>query len=446
MESAAGAQPQWATGNKAGILEPRMHLETIALHVGYDGDPATKAVAVPIYQTVAYEFDSAEHGAALFNLEVQGNIYTRLGNPTCAVLEKRVAALEGGVEALGVSSGMTAIYYAIANLTEVGDNIVSVPQLYGATYTLFAHYLSKHGITTRFAATDQASDVAALLDDKTRAVFCESIGNPAGNMVDIEALAQVAHRHGVPLIVDNTIATPILLRPIEYGADVVLHSLTKFIGGHGNSLGGMIVDSGRFPWQRHAARFSMLTRPEPAYHGVVYTEQFGAAAYIARCRTVCLRNTGAALPPLNAFLILQGLETLALRVERHVENARKVAEFLRAHSRVEWVNYSGFTAHPFYSLAQRYLGSRRCSLLTFGVRGGFEAGRKCFDALRLFKRMVNLGDAKSLACHPASTTHRQLSPAEQAQAGVTPEMIRLSVGIEHIDDILADLDQALRVA
>jgi O-acetylhomoserine (thiol)-lyase len=420
-----------------------MKLETIAIHVGYDGDPTTKAVAVPIYQTVAFEFDDAAHGAALFNLEVQGNIYTRIGNPTNTVLEKRVAALEGGVEALSVSSGMAAIHYSLINIAEMGHNIVSLAQLYGATYTLLAHILPKQGIAGRFAENDSPEAVEKLIDENTRAVFCESVGNPAGNVADIEGLARVAHKHGVPLIVDNTVATPILLRPFEYGADVVVHSMTKFMGGHGTTLGGMIVDSGKFPWRDHPQRYYMLNQPEIAYHGVVYTEHYGAAAYVARCRTVAQRNTGSTLSPFNGFLLLQGLETMALRVERHVENAQKVAEYLRNHERVAWVNYAGFPDSPLYPMAQKYLGSKRCSLLTFGVKGGFEQGVKCFDALRLFKRMVNMGDAKSLCCHPASTTHRQLTPEEQANAGVTPEMIRLSVGIEHIDDILADLAQAL---
>jgi O-acetylhomoserine (thiol)-lyase len=420
-----------------------MKLETIAIHVGYDGDPTTKAVAVPIYQTVAFEFDDAAHGAALFNLEVQGNIYTRIGNPTNTVLEKRVAALEGGVEALSVSSGMAAIHYSLINIAEMGHNIVSLPQLYGATYTLLAHILPKQGIAGRFAENDSPEAVEKLIDENTRAVFCESVGNPAGNVADIEGLARVAHKHGVPLIVDNTVATPILLRPFEYGADVVVHSMTKFMGGHGTTLGGMIVDSGRFPWRDHPKRYYMLNEPEIAYHGVVYTEHYGAAAYVARCRTVAQRNTGSTLSPFNGFLLLQGIETMALRVERHVENARKVAEFLRNHDHVAWVNYAGFPESPLYPMAQKYLGSKSCSLMTFGVKGGFEQGVKCFDALRLFKRMVNMGDAKSLSCHPASTTHRQLTPEEQQKAGVTPEMIRLSVGIEHIDDIIADLAQAL---
>src|ERR1700692_4557273 len=423
-----------------------MKRETIAIHAGYDGDPTTKAVAVPIYQTVAFEFDSAEHGAALFNLEVQGNIYTRIGNPTNAVLEKRVAALEGGVEALSVSSGMSAIHYAIANITETGNNIVSLPQLYGATYTLFAHVFSKQGITTRFAENDTPEAVEKLIDENTRAVYCESVGNPAGNVADVEGLARVAHKHGVPLIVDNTVATPILLRPIDYGADVVVHSLTKFMGGHGTTLGGIIVDSGKFPWAEHADRFPIFNQPDASYHGLVYTQQFGAAAYIARARSVYQRTTGAVLAPFSAFLLLQGIETVALRVERHVENARKVAEFLASDARVDWVNYAGFADNPYHALAQKYFAGRACSLMTFGVKGGFAAGTQFYDALALFQRLVQLGDAKSLACHPASTTHRQMSAEEQRKAGVRPEMIRLSVGIEHIDDILADLDQALDAA
>lgn len=420
-----------------------MKLETIGIHGGYDGDPASHACAVPIYQTVAFEFDSADHGAALFNLEVPGNIYTRIGNPTNGVLERRVAALEGGVEALSVSAGSSAIYYALNNLIEVGDNIVSIPQLYGATYTLLAHLFRKQGVEARFAKSDSPDDIAALIDDRTRAVYCETVGNPAGNIVDLERFADVAHAHGVPLIVDNTVATPILLRPIEYGADIVLHSMTKFMCGHGNSLGGAIVDSGNFPWRDHSDKFPMLTQPEPSYHDIVYTEQYGRAAFVARCRTVGQRNSGATLSPFNGFLILQGLETLALRVERHVENARGVAEFLRDHRAVEWVNYTGFPDNPYFELAQKYLGGKSPSLLTFGVKGGFEGGKRFLDGLKMFKRLVNMGDAKSLATHPASTTHRQLTPAELAQAGITPETVRLSIGIEHIDDILIDLDQAL---
>jgi len=423
-----------------------MKSETVAVHGGYETDPTTKAVAVPIYQTVAYEFDSADHGAALFNLEAEGFRYSRISNPTTAVLERRVAALEGGVDALCVSTGQAALNYAVLNLTAMGTNIVSVPQLYGTTYTLFGYVLPSQGIGVRFAESDRADAIEKLIDDNTRAVFCESVGNPAGNICDIEALARVAERHGVPLIVDNTVATPILLRPIEYGADIVVHSLTKFMGGHGTTLGGAIVDSGKFPWRQHARRFAMFSEPDASYHGLIYTDHFGASAYIARCRSLYQRATGAVLAPLSAFLLLQGIETVALRVERHVENARRVAEFLRKDPRVAWVNYAGFADNPYHTLARKYLGGRACSLLTFGIAGGLEAGKKFYDALRLFKRLVNMGDAKSLACHPASTTHRQMSAEEQTKAGVKPEMIRLSVGIEHIDDIVADLDQALAAA
>jgi O-acetylhomoserine (thiol)-lyase len=417
--------------------------ETIAIHAGYEVDPTTKAVAVPIYQTVAYAFDSADHGAALFNLEVEGYRYTRIGNPTTAVLERRVAALEGGVDALCVSSGQAAVHYATLNVTELGSNIVSVPQLYGTTHTLFAHLLPNQGVTVRFAASERPEAIEKLIDDRTRAVYCESVGNPAGNICDIEALARVAHEHGVPLIVDNTVATPILLRPIDYGADVVVHSLTKFMGGHGTTLGGAIVDSGRFPWKEHARRFPMFSQPDPSYHDMVYTDHYKEAAYIGRCRSVYQRTTGSVLAPLSAFLLLQGIETVALRIDRHVENGWRVAEFLRKHPRVDWVNYAGFPDNPFHGLARKYLGGRACSLLTFGVKGGLEGGKKFYDALTLIKRLVNLGDAKSLACHPASTTHRQMSEDEQRRAGVRPETIRLSVGIEHIEDILGDLDQAL---
>ena len=420
-----------------------MKAETIAIHGGYEIDPTTKAVAVPIYQTVAYAFDSADHGAALFNLEVEGYRYTRIANPTTAVLERRIAALEGGVEALCVSSGQAAVNYAVLNVTEMGVNIVSVPQLYGTTHTLFANLLPGQGVTVRFAASDRPDAIEKLIDDRTRAVYCESVGNPAGNVCDIEALARVAHKHGVPLIVDNTVATPILLRPIEYGADVVVHSLTKYMGGHGTTLGGVIVDSGRFPWKQHKERFPMFSQPDHSYHDMVYVDHYKEAAYIGRCRSVYQRTTGSVLSPFSAFLLLQGIETVALRIDRHVENGRRVAEFLRDDPRVEWVNYTGFADNVSYALTCKYLCGRACALMTFGVTGGFEAGRRFYDALTLIKRLVNLGDAKSLACHPASTTHRQMSPAEQKNAGVTPEMIRLSVGIEHIDDIIADLDQAL---
>ncbi len=424
----------------------KMKSDTVAVHGGYETEPTTRAVAVPIYQTVAYEFESADHGAALFNLEVEGHRYSRISNPTTAVLERRIAELEGGVEALCVSSGQAALNYAMLNLADMGGNIVSVPQLYGTTHTLFAHVLPSQGIAVRFAESDAPAAIEKLIDENTRGIFCESIGNPAGNICDIEALANVAERRGVPLVVDNTLATPILLRPIDYGADIVIHSLTKFLGGHGTTLGGAIVDSGRFPWQAHARRFPKFNEPDPSYHGLIYTERFGKAAYIARCRSVFQRTTGAVLAPLSAFLLLQGIETVALRVERHVENARRVAEFLRADPRVAWINYAGFADNPYHALAQKYLGGRACSLLTFGIVGGLDAGKAFYDALKLFKRLVNMGDAKSLACHPASTTHRQMSPHEQEKAGVRPEMIRLSVGIEHIDDIVADLDQALGAA
>ncbi len=423
-----------------------MKPETIAIHSGYDIDPTTKSVAVPIYQTVSYAFDSADHAAALFNLEAEGYRYTRIANPTTDVLERRVAALEGGIGALCVSSGQTAVYYAMLNVTELGSNIISVPQLYGTTHTLFAHVLPGQGVTVRFAESDKPAAIEKLIDEKTRAIFCESVGNPAGNICDIEELAKTAHEHGLPLIVDNTVASPILLRPIEYGADIVLHSLTKFLGGHGTTLGGAIVDSGNFPWGEHAARFPMFSKPDASYHNLIYTEHFGKAAYIGRCRSVYMRTTGAVLSPLSAFLLLQGIETVALRVERHTKNARAVAEFLRNHPKVEWVSYAGFSESPYHALAQKYMNGQACSLMAFGIKGGLPVAVKFYDALRLVLRLVNLGDAKSLACHPASTTHRQMSPEEQRRAGVKPEMIRLSIGIEHIDDIVADLDQALEAA
>jgi O-acetylhomoserine (thiol)-lyase len=419
---------------------------TLAIHAGYETEPTTKSVAVPIYQTVAYEFDDAQHGADLFNLAVEGNIYTRIMNPTNDVLEKRVAALEGGVAGLAVSSGMAAVTYSILTIAHAGRNIVSIPMLYGGTYTLFAHTLPGLGIEVRFARDDSAAALEALIDDNTSAVFCESIGNPAGNIPDLEAIATMAHRHGVPVIVDNTVATPVLMKPIEFGADIVVHALTKYIGGHGTSIGGMIVDSGKFPWARHKARFPMLSTPEPSYHGVVYTDAFGPAAYIGRARTVPLRNTGAALSPFNAFLFLQGIETLQLRMERHVSNAMAVAQHLEKHPAVAWVSYAGLKSSRYYRLAQKYTQGSPSALMTFGIKGGFDAGVKFYDALRIFKRLVNIGDAKSLASHPASTTHRQLTEAELKSAGVTPEMIRLCVGIEAIDDILADIDQALAVA
>lgn len=423
-----------------------MRDETVAIHLGYESEPTTHAVAVPLYQTVAYEFDDAQHGADLFNLEVEGNIYSRIMNPTQAVLEERLAQLERGLATLALSSGSAAVNYSILNLAASGDNIVSVPQLYGGTYTLFAHMLPQLGIEVRFAEGDGPDDLAKLIDDRTKAVFVESIGNPAGNIVDLAAVADVAHAHGVATIVDNTVATPALLKPIEHGFDIVVHSLTKYIGGHGNSLGGAIVDSGKFPWTEHADRYPQFTTPEPSYHGVVYTEALGPAAYIGRARTVPLRNTGSAISPFNAFQIIQGIQTLNLRIERHSENALAVAQHLEDHPAVEWVSYAGLPGDPYHELALKYLDGRASGILTFGVKGGFEAGVKFYDALELFKRLVNIGDAKSLACHPASTTHRQLTEEEQISVGVRPETIRLSVGIEHIDDIIEDLDRALDVA
>ncbi|MGH6702177.1 MAG: O-acetylhomoserine aminocarboxypropyltransferase/cysteine synthase family protein [Bradyrhizobium sp.] len=420
-----------------------MRKETIAIHAGYEPDPTTKSVAVPIYQTAAYAFDSADHGAALFNLEAEGYRYSRIANPTTAVLEQRVTELEGGVGALAVATGQSALHFSLINLADGGGNIVTVPQLYGTTHTLLSHILPRQGITTRFADSDRPDAIEKLIDENTKAVFCESIGNPAGNVCDIEAFAGIAHRHGVPLVVDNTVATPILLRPFDYGADIAIHSLTKFLGGHGTSLGGAIVDSGRFPWAEHAGRFAAFNEPDHSYHGLVYTRQFGTSAYIQRARSVYQRTMGSVLSPFNAFLLLQGIETVALRIERHVENARKVAEFLHDDPRVAWVNYAGFSDSPYYALVQKYLDGRASSLFTFGIKGGLDAGKTFYDSLKLITRLVNIGDAKSLACHPASTTHRQMSAEEQRKAGVLPETIRLSIGIEHISDIIGDIDQAL---
>jgi O-acetylhomoserine (thiol)-lyase len=422
-----------------------MKIETIAVHGGYTPDPTTKAVAVPIYQTVAYAFDNTQHGADLFDLKVAGNIYSRIMNPTNGVLEARVAALEGGVGALAVASGMSAIAYAIQTITEAGDNIVSASTLYGGTYNLFAHTFPQMGIEVRFADYRDPASFAKLIDARTKAIYCESIGNPLGNVTDIAALAKVAHEHGVPLIVDNTVTSPYLCRPFEHGADIVVHSLTKYLGGHGTTIGGAVVDSGKFPWAEHKARFKRLNEPDVSYHGVVYTEALGPAAYIGRCRVVPLRNMGAALSPMNAFQILQGIETLALRMDRICENSVKVATYLQKHAKVASVNYAGLPDHPDHGLVKKYMGGRASGIISFTLKGseGRESGAKFQDALKLFTRLVNIGDAKSLACHPASTTHRQLNPAELAKAGVSEGMVRLSVGIEHIDDLLADLDQAL---
>jgi len=423
-----------------------MKLETLAVHAGYTSDPTTKAVAVPIYQTTSYSFDNTQHGADLFDLKVAGNIYTRIMNPTQDVLEKRVAALEGGIAGLALASGMAAITNSILTISEAGDNIVSAATLYGGTYNLFAHTLPQYGIEVRFADYRDPASFEKLIDGKTKAIFCESVGNPLGNVTDFEVLAEIAHRHGIPLIVDNTVPSPYLCRPFEYGADIVVHALTKYIGGHGNSIGGMIVDSGKFPWAEHKARFKRLNEPDVSYHGVIYTEALGAAAYIGRARVVPLRNMGAAISPFNASLILQGLETLPLRMDRICENTLKVAQFLKGHAKVSWVKYAGLPEHTDHTLAQKYMGGRASGILTFGVKGGAAAGGRFQDALQLFTRLVNIGDNKSLACHPASTTHRQLGPDEMLKAGVSEDMIRLSVGIEHIDDLFEDLDQALAAA
>lgn len=425
-----------------------MKLETLAVHAGFSPDPTTKAVAVPIYQTVAYAFDDTQHGADLFDLKVQGNIYSRIMNPTNGVLEARVAALEGGVGALAVASGMSAITYAIQTIAESGDNIVSASQLYGGTYNLLAHTLPQMGIETRFADASKPETFESLIDAHTKALYCESVGNPLGNVTDIKALADIAHKHGVPLIVDNTVPSPALCRPIEHGADIVVHSLTKYLGGHGTTIGGIIVDSGKFPWAEHKARFKRLNEPDVSYHGVVYTEALGPAAFIGRARVVPLRNMGAALSPMNAFQILQGIETLALRMDRICDNAVKVAQFLKGHAKIAWVNYAGLPDHADHALVQRQMGGRASGIISFGLKAAdpLAAGTAFQDALALFTRLVNIGDAKSLACHPASTTHRQLNEVELAKAGVSRDMVRLSIGIEHIDDLIADLDQALAKA
>ena len=420
-----------------------LRLETIAVHGGFRADPATHAVVPPIYENVAYEFDSADHGAALFNLEVAGFRYSRIANPTVKFLEDRVSLLEQGAATLATASGQSALCYALLTLADHGGNIVAPPQLYGTTHTLLAHTLRRLGVEARFAAGDKAEDLAPLIDARTRALFCESIGNPAGNVCDIASLADLGRAHGVPLIVDNTVATPVLLRPIEHGAAIVVHSLTKFMGGHGVAMGGALVDGGQFDWTASRTRFPMFSEPDESYHGLVYSDRFGADAYIQRARSVYMRTTGAVLSPMSAFLLLQGIETPPLRMERHLDNGRRVAEFLQSDSRVDWVDYSGLPESPYFELTQKYLGGRAASLLTFGVKGGLSNAKRFYDELKLIKRLVNIGDARSLCCHPASTTHRQMSADEQAKAGVKPETIRLSVGLEHISDILEDLDRAL---
>ena len=420
-----------------------MKIETLAIHAGFSGDPTTRAATTPIYQTTSFTFDDTQHGADLFDLKVQGNIYTRIMNPTNAVLEERIAQLEGGVGALAVASGMAAITYALQTICRAGNNIVSTSQVYGGTYNLFAHSLPNQGITCRMVRHDDYDAVEKAIDEDTRALFCESIGNPAGNVVDIQRWAEIAHKHGIPLIVDNTVATPFLCRPFEHGADIVVHALTKYAGGHGTTIAGAVVDSGKFDWKANADKFPMLNQPDPSYHGVVYTEALGAAAFIGRCRVVPLRNTGAALSPFNAFLILEGLETLGLRMERHCENSEKVAEYLQNHPAVEWVNYATLDSSPYKATCDKICGGKASGILSFGIKGGLENGGKFIDALKMIYRLVNIGDTKSLACHPASTTHRQLNEEELKNAGVSKDLIRLSIGIEHIDDIIADISQAL---
>lgn len=423
-----------------------MKFETLAVHAGYSPDPTTKAVAVPIYQTTSYAFDDAQHGADLFDLKVAGNIYTRIMNPTNDVLEQRMAALEGGIAGLAVASGMAAITYAIQTLCETGDNIISTSELYGGTYNLFAHTLPRQGIEVRFVNKHDLAQIESLIDERTKAVFCETVGNPSGGIIDMEKVAELAHRHGVPVIADNTVPSPALWRPIEHGADIVVISATKYAGGHGNSVGGVIVDSGKFPWDQHKQRFALLNQPDPSYHGVVYTEAFGPAAFIGRARVVPLRNMGAAISPMNVFLILQGIETLPLRMERICDSTQAIAEYLENHPAVTWVKYAGLESHPDYHLAQKYMNGKASGILSFGLKSGREGTRRFYDALEVFTRLVNIGDCKSLAAIPAETTHRQLNDEELASAGVSPEMVRLSIGIEHIDDLIADLDQALAKA
>lgn len=416
--------------------------ETLAIHAGQEPDPVTNSRAVPLYQTTSYVFNDTEHAANLFGLKEFGNIYSRIMNPTNDVFEKRIAALEGGVGALATASGQAAITFSILNIAGAGDEIVSSSTLYGGTYNLFAITLAKLGITVKFVDASNPENFRAAITDKTKAVYAETIGNPKGDVLDIEAVAAIAHENGLPLIVDNTFPSPYLLRPIDYGADIVVHSATKFIGGHGTSIGGVIVDSGKFDWTAND-KFPGLTQPDPSYHGVVYTAAVGPLAYIIKARVQLQRDLGASLSPFNAWLLIQGLETLHLRVERHSENALKVAKYLEQHEAVEWVSYAGLPSHPSYELARKYLPKGQGAILTFGIKGGLEAGRKLIESVKLFSHLANVGDSKSLIIHPASTTHQQLSEAEQEAAGVNPELIRLSVGTEAIDDILYDLEQAI---
>ena len=423
-----------------------MKLESIALHHGYESEKTTKAATTPIYRTTSFTFDDTKHGADLFDLKVEGNIYTRIMNPTNGVLEQRVAEMEGGIAGLSLASGMSAITYAIQCITRTGDNIVSTNQLYGGTYNLFAHSFPQQGINVKMVDGADFKAIDAAIDEKTKALYCESIGNPLGNIIDLKELADIAHKHGIPLIVDNTVPTPYLCRPIDFGADIVIHSLTKYMGGHGTTIGGAIVDSGKFDWAKQAKKYPMLNEPDPSYHGVVYTEALGPAAFIGRCRVVPLRNTGAALSPHSAFLIMQGLETLGLRIKQHCENALTLAKYLESHDSVEWVNYAALPNDKYNALCKKITNGHASGIISFGIKGGIEAGTKFIDALQMILRLVNIGDAKSLACHPASTTHRQLSPEELALAGVSEDMIRISVGIEHIDDIIQDVEQAIEAS
>ena len=423
-----------------------MKLESIALHHGYESEKTTKSATTPIYQTTSFTFDDTKHGADLFDLKVEGNIYTRIMNPTNGVLEQRVAEMEGGIAALSLASGMAAITYAIQCITRTGDNIVSTNQLYGGTYNLFAHSFPQQGINVKMVDGADFKAIDAAIDEKTKALYCESIGNPLGNIIDLKELADIAHKHGIPLIVDNTVPTPYLCRPIDFGADIVIHSLTKYMGGHGTTIGGVIVDSGKFDWAKDPKKYPMLNEPDPSYHGVVYTEALGPAAFIGRCRVVPLRNTGAALSPHSAFLIMQGLETLGLRIKQHCENALALAKYLEGHESVEWVNYAALPNDKYNVLCKKITNGQASGIISFGIKGGIEAGTKFIDALQMILRLVNIGDAKSLACHPASTTHRQLNPEELALAGVSEDMIRISVGIEHIDDIIQDVEQAIEAS
>ena len=424
-----------------------MKLESIALHYGYDSDKNDqKSATTPIYQTSGFTIDNTQHGADLFDLKAEGNIYSRIGNPTNAVLEKRIAEMEGGIAALSLASGMTAISYSIQTITSAGDNIVSTNQLYGGTYNCFTHSLPKQGITVRMVDGEDYKGIDEAIDDKTKAIYCESIGNPFGNIIDIKRFADIAHKRGIPLIVDNTVATPYLCRPIDFGADIVIHSLTKYIDGHGATIGGIIVDSGKFDWTKQPDKYPMLNEPDPSYHGIKYTEKFGSAAFIGCCRVVPLRETGACLSPNNAYIIMLGLESLGVRMERHCKNALELAKYLERHKSVKWVNYAALPNDRYHNVCKKITNGHASGIISFGIKGGKEAGAKFIDALQMILRVLSMGDAKSLACHPASTLHRQLTPEQKGLAGVSEDLIRISVGIEHIDDIINDVEQAIEAS